>query len=211
MARNPGSITNNMSKILHFGRSCKAYLRLYTNRSPDVLLDCENCGCRLHKHGRYYRSVTTKREMLSIPIYRQYCPKCGTTVSLLPDFLVPWARYATWIREAAMVRRQKGSTWREVQTGTASPAVRASRRTLKRWRKRYEQRSSSAAIRLAGQLIRSGYNGDLLSMYPEKINPGPADTLDWLQKLLSITCPVKPWRRGYWAFLNTRLPVDQQF
>lgn len=200
-----------MSKILHFGRSCKTYLRLYMNRSPDVLLNCEDCGCHLHKHGRYYRWVTTKREMLLIPIYRQYCPDCGTTISLLPDFLVPWARCATWIREAAMVRRQKGFTWREVQTSTASPAVRPSRRTLKRWRKRYEQRASSAAMQLADQLTRSGYDGDLLGMYPEKINPGPADTLNWLQKLLRIYCPVKPWRRGYRVFLNARLLVAQQF
>lgn len=199
-----------MSKILHFSRSCKAYLQLYMNRSPDVLLNCKECGCRLHKHGRYYRSVTTKREMLNIPIYRQYCPECGTTVSLLPDFLVPWARYATWIREAAMVRRQDGFTWRAIQTNTFSPAFRPSRRTLKRWQKRYEQRASSAAMRLADQLTRSGYDEDLLGMYPEKINPGPADTMNWLQKLLGITCPVKPWRRGYWAFLNTRLPVAEQ-
>lgn len=199
-----------MIKLLHFGRSCKAYLRLYMDHPPDVLLDCEDCGCRLHKHGRYYRSVTTKREMLRIPIYRQYCPDCGTTVSLLPDFLVPWARCVTWVREAAMVRRQKGFTWRQILTSTASPSVRYSRRTLKRWRKRYEQKAASAAMRLASQLTRAGYDGDLLGMYPEKINPGPADTLNWLQKLLSIYCPVKPWRRGYWAFLNTRLPVAEQ-
>jgi hypothetical protein len=109
-----------------------------------------------------------------------------------------------------MVRRQKGLTWREVQTSTASPAVRPSWRTLKRWRKRYEQRAPSAAIRLADQLIRSGYDGDLLGMYPEKVNPRPADTLNWLQNLLRITCPVKPWRRGYWTFLNSQLPVAEQ-
>lgn len=199
-----------MSKILHFGRSCKAYLRLYTNQPPNVLLSCKDCGCRLHKHGRYYRAVTTKREMKWIPIYRQYCPECGTTVSLLPDFLVPWARFATWVREAAMIRRQKGFTWRQILTRTASLAFRCSRRTLKRWWKRYAERASSVAIWVAGQLTRAGYDRDLLGMYPEKVNPHPADTLNWLQKLLSIYCPVKPWRRGYWTFLNLRLPVAEQ-
>jgi hypothetical protein len=65
-------------------------------------------------------------------------------------------------------------------------------------------------MRIAEQWTRSGYDGDLLSMYAEKINPGPADTLDWLQKLLRIYCPVKSWRRGYWAFLNAQLPVAEQ-
>jgi hypothetical protein len=199
-----------MIKILYLSRSSKAYLRLYDECSPDIRLCCENCGIRLHKHGRYYRSVTTKQEMLRIPIYRQYCPDCGTTVSLLPDFLVPWARFATWVREAAMIRRQKGFSWRQTLTSTTSSAFRCSRRTMKRWWKRFAERASSAAMWVAGQLTRSGYDGDLLGMYPKKVNPELADTLNWLQKLLSIYCPVKPWRRGYWTFLNLRLPVAEQ-
>ncbi|SHE10497.1 Uncharacterised protein [Chlamydia abortus] len=70
-----------MYKILSFGRSCKAYLRNYKDSGPNVTLCCENCGHRLHKHGRYYRYVAGKTEYLRIPIYRWLCPKCDTSVN----------------------------------------------------------------------------------------------------------------------------------
>lgn len=195
-----------MTKILHFGRSCKAYLRLYENSSPNVSICCEDCERHFHKHGRYYRSVTTKREVFRIPIYRQYCPDCGKTISLLPDFLVPWARFATWVREAAMIRRQKGFTCRQTIESTTWMAVRYSRRTLKRWWKRYTLQVNAAALWVAKQLTSSSFDEDLLRMYPSKIAPTPANTLDWFEQLILRYSPVKPWKRGYWSFLNTRLP-----
>lgn len=179
---------------------------MYEDRSPDIKLCCEDCGGHLHKHGRYMRSVATKHETVQIPIYRQYCPACGKTVSLLPDFLVPWARFVTWVREAAIARRQKGFSWRQTAESTTVSAVRYSRRTLKRWWKRHLLRAAPAALWVAGQLVSSGFEGDLLRIYPAKIAPLPADTLRWLEKLLSVYSPVGAWRRGYWAFLNTLLP-----
>lgn len=203
-----GAFTSYMTKILHFGRSCKAYLRMYENRSPDVKMCCEDCGRSLHKHGRYNRSVTTKREIIQIPIYRQYCPDCGKTITLLPDFLVPWARFVTWVREAAMNRRQMGFTCRQTINSTSAVALRYSRRTLGRWWKRYVLQAISAALWVAGQLAASGSDEDLLRMYPAKIAPTPAYTLSWLDKLLIIYSPVRSWRRGYWSMLNTRLPAS---
>ncbi|MEB3104059.1 DUF6431 domain-containing protein, partial [Ferviditalea candida] len=167
---------------------------------------CEDCGRHLHKHGRYFRSVTTKQEVIRIPIYRQYCPECGKTISLLPDFLVPWARFATWVREAAMTRRQKGFTWHQATESTTAPPVWYSRRTLKRWWKRYLHRAAGAALWVAGQLVSSGFDGDLLRIYPAKIAPTTADTLSWLEKLLSVYSPAGSWRRGYWTLLNIWLP-----
>ncbi|WP_445293289.1 DUF6431 domain-containing protein [Cohnella sp. 56] len=76
---------------------------LYGTQSPAVKLSCEDCGCCLHKYGRYIRAIATKSEIVQNPIYRQLCPVCGRTISILPDFLVPWARYTTWIRESAIL------------------------------------------------------------------------------------------------------------
>jgi hypothetical protein len=195
-----------MTKVLNFGRSCKAYLRMYEDRSPDVKICCEDCGRHLHKHGRYNRSVTTKQEIIQIPIYRQYCPDCRKTISVLPDFLVPWARFATWVREAAMIRRRMGFTYRQTIESTTTVALRYSRRTLNRWWKGYILKAISVTQWVAGQLVASGFDDDLLRMYPAKITPTPVDTLCWLDKLLIIYSPVRSWRRGYWAFLNTQLP-----
>ncbi|MDQ0114111.1 DUF6431 domain-containing protein [Paenibacillus harenae] len=195
-----------MSKILHFGRSCKAYLRLYEERAPEIKLCCEECGRSLHKHGRYYRMVTTKHCFYRIPIYRLYCPDCGKTISLLPDFLVPWARYATWVREAVITRKIQGRSYRQVRKTTTVPAVRFSLSTMKRWWKRHIHTASSVALWIAEQLTLFSSDRDLLRMYPSHVAAKPVDTLLWLQQLLSLYTPVHPWRQGYWALLNSRMP-----
>lgn len=206
LVRRRGSISNNMIKILHFGRSCKAYLRLYAYRSPDIEQCCESCRRRMHKHGFYSRSVTTKQETFLIPIYRQYCPGCGQTVSLLPDFLAPWSRVVTWVREFAMNRRLEGTTWNQTATSTSKLHVRMSRCTLKRWWRRFLSRAESAASWIAGQLVHAGFHRDLLALFANRICPRPIDTLHWFQNLLPHYCPVRRWRRGYWSYLNSRLP-----
>ncbi|WP_372775682.1 DUF6431 domain-containing protein [Paenibacillus sp. 79R4] len=63
----------------------------------------------MHKHCRYWREVATKKEVARIPVYRWYCPDCKITFSLLPDFLVPWARHTTWVRESAITANTRGS------------------------------------------------------------------------------------------------------
>lgn len=203
----PGALlSKHMYKILHFGRSCKAYLRLYGERAPEIKLCCEKCGRSLHKHGRYYRSFATKCSLHQIPIYRLYCPDCGRTVSLLPDFLVPWARVVTWVREAAISRKLQGLSYRQVKITTTAPAVRYSRSTIKRWWKRHFRTASSIALWIAGQLISSGIHEDLLRRYPSQVAASPMGTLHWLQQLLALYTSVHPWRQGYWAWLNSRLP-----
>lgn len=199
-----------MSKVLYFGLSCKAYLRTFGNQSPDVQLCCENCGRLLHKHGRYWRGVVMKHEVIQIPIYRRYCPTCGMTISLLPEFLIPWARYATWVREAALKRKRKGFSWRQIAESTTAPTVRYCRRTLKRWWARYLYRAANAALWVAGKLVAQGANEDMFRLYPTMINPTPLDTLDWLNKLLSRYIPPGVSRRGYWPLLNSRLPAESR-
>lgn len=196
-----------MSKVHYFGLSCKAYLRTFEDQSPDVQICCDDCGQLLHKHGRYWREVVTKQEVIRIPIYRWYCPICKKTISLLPEFLIPWARYATWVREAALKRKHKGFSWRQTVESTTSPAVRCSCRTLKRWWARHLRRAANAALWVAGKLVAQGDDADMLRLYPTMMNPTPVDTLDWLNKLLSRFIPAGASRRGYWTFLNTQLPA----
>lgn len=207
LARIPRSIHFIMSKVLYFGLSCKAYLRTFENQSPDVQICCDDCGRLLHKHGRYWRGVVTKHEVILIPIYRWYCPACNKTISLLPEFLIPWARYATWVREAALKRKRKGFPWRQIAESTTTSSVRYSFRTLKRWWARHLHRAANAALWVAGQFIAGGVDEDMLRLYPTMMNPTPMDTLDWLNKLLSRFIPAGASRRGYWTFLNAGLPA----
>lgn len=192
-----------MNKILPFGRSCKAYLRLYGDCSPNVELSCSICNRTLHKHGRYYRSVSSKYDTVIIPIYRWLCQDCGITVSLLPDFLVPWARFVTWVREAAINRKLQGRSMQNIVLTVASPAVGISRSTVKRWWKHHLGKASSVSLWIAGQLVGSGLNNDLFELHPSPAASSPVHTAAWLQRLLALYFPHQSRMRGYWPCLNS--------
>lgn len=195
-----------MIKILLFGRSCKAYLRLYQKQGPQLTLCCENCGRKLHKHGRYYRWVASKRELILIPIYRWLCPDCGTTVSLLPDFLVPWARCTTWVREAAVMRRRKNQSFRLIASTVTSYEIGVSTDTIKRWWRRGIDRVNGASLWIAGELIRLGVDEDWLRHYPKPVNPSSIDTWHWFDQLLTHYHPRPSRLRGIWSSINARIP-----
>jgi hypothetical protein len=205
--RDPKSIyTTHMNKILVFGRSCKSYSNLFQDRAPNVVICCDDCKVTMHKHGRYFRSVTTKQKTRAIPIYRWLCPICRKTLSLLPDFLVPWARFATYIREAAVIRKLRGDAYGSIAQSITAENVRVSRCTVKRWWKRHLHKASDLSLWLAGQLLSSGYTEDLLHRYPNPVASGPAETTKWLQTLLSIFSRKPASVRGLWSCLHSRIP-----
>lgn len=207
MARTPGAFqTKHMNKILSFGRSCKAYFRLYRNQSPNVKLCCQDCGRTLHKHGSYLRWVTGKRERIQLPIYRWLCPHCGVTVSLLPDFLVPWARFTTWVREAAIVRKRQGRSFRRIAETITTPVIGLSRNTVKRWWKRYLIQAATTSLWIASQLTAAGDEADLLHLHPKPVNASPIETALWLEQLQKRYTSEQHDLRGYWSFINTRAP-----
>src|SRR5690606_26418243 len=173
------SITKHMNKILSFGRSCKSYFRLYKDRGPQLILCCDHCGRKLHKHGRYFRWVASKSELIQIPIYRWLCPDCGTTVSMLPDFLIPWARFTTFVRESAIVRKLQGKSLKWVASSVTSTSIGVSRSTVKRWWKRKRSQLPSLALWLAAQLVTNGCEEDVLRTYPNPVAAKPEDSWIW--------------------------------
>ena len=64
---------------------------------------CPGCGRCLSRHGVYWRLVYLPgNEHFRILIYRFRCRPCRLTVSLLPDFLVPYYRYAAAVIGAVL-------------------------------------------------------------------------------------------------------------
>jgi Domain of unknown function (DUF6431) len=61
--------------------------------------------CGLLAHGFYYRTLVHKDFDDSIPIRRYLCRVCRRTVSLLPDFALPYLRYSTVIISLFLVSR----------------------------------------------------------------------------------------------------------
>jgi hypothetical protein len=203
------------NRILSFGKTLKSYLRKHEEKRPNLPLCCPDEACKkrtLYKHGRYFRWVTTKYECIPIPIYRWYCPLCGKTVSLFPDFLIPWARVVTTVREAAFNRRKKGISFVKISKNIISPSIGGiSTDTIKRWWCRYLAQIDRTSIWVAGELIHLGDGEDLLRLHSKGVNPTPLQTLDWFHTLLQkyvLHFQFNPPLMGYLSFLNTHLPAE---
>lgn len=64
------------------------------NEFPE-LNQCPRCKARnqLKRHGFYDRNAIEGDALYRIPICRLRCPACGKTVTLLPDFLIPYYQH----------------------------------------------------------------------------------------------------------------------
>ncbi|XJZ27747.1 hypothetical protein ACF5W4_02545 [Bacillota bacterium Lsc_1132] len=156
--------------------------------------------------------MTTKYQCIPIPIYRWYCPLCGKTVSLFPDFLIPWARVVTTVREAVFNRRKKGISFKKISQNIVSPTIGGiSTTTVKRWWSRYLAQIDQTSLWVAGELIHLGEGEDLLRLHSKGVNPTPLDTLEWFHALLQKYVnhfQFNPSLMGYLSFLNIHLPAE---
>lgn len=76
---------------------------------------CPECKTRsLARHGSYARWVYFLQERQQIQVFRLRCRPCRLTVTLLPEFLLPHARYALGIVQAAVDAHLGGISCRDV-------------------------------------------------------------------------------------------------
>lgn len=121
--------------IKYLGKTVKGYLRRYQDVPPECDKDCPECHGKLYKHGRYYRNVITRKAITRIPIYRRFCPSCGKTFSLLPDFLYPYLVHSGWVLQKAWILRYvQEKSYSLIQSYIFSNETGGiSYKTIKRW------------------------------------------------------------------------------
>jgi len=91
-----------------------SYVELGKKNSFPELDQCPQCKARnrLKRHGFYYRYVVEGEAVYRIPICRLKCPSCKRTVSLFPDFLIPYFQYTlhtviSWLEDQLVYRKSK--------------------------------------------------------------------------------------------------------
>lgn len=121
--------------VKYLGKTVKGYLRRYQDVPPKCEETCPDCHGKLYKHGCYYRNVITGKKITKIPIYRRYCPACGKTFSLLPDFLYRYRVHSGRILQRAWILRYiKGKSYHFIQTSISKNVIGGiSYKTVKRW------------------------------------------------------------------------------
>jgi transposase len=99
-----------MPIITWMGDTVLAYLDSHYDWWDKFLLVslCSQCHCLFRRHSERSRAAWSDflhRDRERIPILRIYCPLCGTTHTVLPDFLTPRHRYQVPVREAVVVKQ----------------------------------------------------------------------------------------------------------
>ena len=89
--------SNQIKSYHHFNISASEYARKSKENDfprPDTCPFCGTIGTCLIGWGYYQRGVTTGDDEFQIPIKRWLCKITGSTVSIMPVFLVPYKRFS---------------------------------------------------------------------------------------------------------------------
>ena len=151
------------------------------------ILACPRCGaCALRRHDSRPRGVWDgSDDPPVIPVMRVCCPGCRATHTVLPDFLTPYRRYPTPLREAVLV-------------GT-EPAPPCDERTVRRWVRVFHAVVVSVAILLTANLHAKHTDADPLLSCP---HPHGYAELCWLRESYSQFGHAPP-ATGLFGWANT--------
>ena len=110
--------------IAYLGGSVKEYLERYQDLAAALRISCPNHPNQtMVKHARYTRGIKETGEKISIQ--RLICRECNSTVSLLPDFLLPYKQYSANEIESVIIDSET--------TGIYEIDTPASVYTVRRW------------------------------------------------------------------------------
>lgn len=165
-----------MTIILPLGRTVKHYLQWAAVAKKSLIIPCPACSCaRIHRHDNYERWAVTRFALHRIRVYRWCCPQCRKTVSVLPDFLVPYGRFVNVLREQAVRLVVKGETLARVALRVSSPAVSVvSTRTIRRWVRRVETLAGALSTWLVELILQVVPHLDLYTLSPRQTGPRAA-------------------------------------
>lgn len=196
-----------MPIIMPLGRTVKAYLRRFGKRSPELRIACPSCGGKTRHHGRYQRTAVTDRKVYTVPVYRWRCPGCERTVSVLPDFLVPYAQFVSLVREGVLRRWLRN--WPVVRIAAEACTASAdglSERTVVRWLARLKQIAGGWAQLLANRLLLARPGSDLFTCGVQWQGPkAPLQALCDLGDLCREQAPSGQGHPGLYAYCSRLL------
>ena len=89
---------------------------------------CPDCGEKIKKYDKVFRTVRTKRgEKQRIEIRRLYCKKCKKVHRLMPDDILPYKRYEREVIEGV----QEGLITQDILGYEDYPSA----KQMERWKK----------------------------------------------------------------------------
>jgi hypothetical protein len=156
----------------------KIYLEHPEEFLPEKVMCLRDPSHHPHRHTTWKRFlVVDHNRKVTIPMYRWYCPECKESISIWPEFVLPYQSEVAETHEQAVVEHLAGRSF----TDTAND-LGYDPRTVARWVKRVLTQAFCLAPRLAKLL---------LDKIPDKFNFFSSVTaFEITQKLLA-------WLRKY--------------
>ncbi|SRR6266566_2061209 len=137
-------------QILRLTRSIKQYLEEVSDPNryrPDVSPQCQ-ARCPLLAHGFYSRTLVDVAFDGTIPVRRYLCRFCKQTVSLLPNFALPYLRFGlSLIRLFLVARLLKGQSLRKTAGAAGQPDIPYQRGQF--WIRRFQKLAAALCTALA--------------------------------------------------------------
>jgi Domain of unknown function (DUF6431) len=138
-------------QILHpFTGSIQQYLESISDPDRYRPDHCPQCGAKepLAGHGFYTRTLVDCAFDGAIRVRRYLCRLCKRTVSLLPQFALPWLRFSISVISLFLVARLlQGLTLAAAALATGQPAMPYQRGQF--WIRRFRNQAAALALALA--------------------------------------------------------------
>lgn len=138
-------------QILHpFAGSIQQYCEAISDPDGYRPDHCPQCAAQhpLTAHGFYCRTVTDVEFDGSIRVRRYLCQGCKRTVSLLPEFALPYLRFSILVISLFLVARLlNGGTLRAAAQAAAQPDMPYQRGQF--WVRRFQRHAAGLCVALA--------------------------------------------------------------
>jgi len=138
-------------QILHpFAGSIQQYFEELSDPHRYRPNHCPQCQAKppLTAHGFYHRTLGDVDFDGDIPVRRYLCHSCKRTVSLLPQFALPFLRFSIPVISLFLIARLlHGSTLQASAQAAAQPAMPYQRGQL--WCRRFQQQATGLCLALA--------------------------------------------------------------
>jgi hypothetical protein len=138
-------------QILHpFAGSIQQYLQELSDPNRYRPDHCPQCQAKppLAAHGFYHRTLGDVDFDGDIPVRRYLCHSCKRTVSLLPQFALPFLRFSIPVISLFLIARLlHGGTLKASAQAAAQPAMPYQRGQL--WSRRFQKQAESLCLALA--------------------------------------------------------------
>jgi len=139
-------------QILHrFSGSIQHYVEEISDPDryrPGICPQCQ-ASCPLTAHGFYRRTVGDVEFDGSIRVRRYLCRLCRRTVSLLPEFALPYVRFSVLVISLFLrARLLNGRSFREAARTASQPHMPYQRGQF--WIRRFHQQATALCAALAG-------------------------------------------------------------